>query len=208
MRRFLAITALAVLVVTLAAAAPAVARSTPRWSKAKVTYRDKSDDRAAVSTAVRWWNDAPGPLRLVKAKKGKRARVTIRSVSRNGVGWDGLTETAVRSGGLLASAKVSLNDVYLSDEVFEYVSEVAAHEIGHALGLPHLRDPCSLMYPSGSVATRCPGGAGPGRYFCGPQRADVRSTIARYGGSLGDWPGTSCAGSPPSSARAASARAR
>jgi hypothetical protein len=204
-RRVLAIAAVAAVVTALAAAAPALGLT--RWSKAKVTYRDKSDDRSAVATAVRWWNDAPGPLRLVKAKKGARARVTIRSVSRGCVGWDGLTETSVRSGGLLASAKVSLNDLYLRDEVSEYVDEVAAHEIGHALGLPHLRNKCSLMYPSGSVATRCPDGAGPGSYFCGPQRADVRSIIARYGGSLGDWPGTTCAGSPPS-ARAASARAR
>jgi hypothetical protein len=64
------------------------------------------------------------------------------------------------------------------------------------------------MYPTGSVATRCPGDAGAGRYFCGPQRADVRSIVARYGGSLGDWPGTRCAGSPPAGASAAFARAR
>jgi hypothetical protein len=75
-----------VAVLALTAAAPATARPTPRWSKAKVTYRDKSDDRSAVATAVGWWNDAPGPVRLVKATKGKRARVTIRSVSRPGSG--------------------------------------------------------------------------------------------------------------------------
>ena len=62
------------------------------------------------------------------------------------------------------------------------------------------------MFPSGSVATRCPDDAfrtdpGPGRFYCGPQRSDVRSLIARYGGSLGSWPGTICTGTPPPRAR-------
>ena len=197
---------LAALLTVLAAPAPASAGRGLRWADSTVTYRDKSKgaDKKAVRVAIAWWNDAPGPFTFVRAAGGDRADITIRSVSVSGVGWDGLAEWATDSRGYISAARLFLNDVYLSREDPEYVAEVTAHELGHAIGLPHLGDDCSLMYPSGSVATRCPGGAGSGRFFCGPQRSDVKSVIARYGGRLGAWRGTTCEGKPPPTARAAS----
>ncbi len=200
---------LAALAAILSAPPPASAGKGLRWADTKVTYRDKSKgaDREAVRLAIAWWNDAPGPFAFVRANGGDRADITIRSVSVRGVGWDGQAEWALDRRGYIAAARLSLNDAFLSKDDPEYVAEVAAHELGHAVGLPHLTDDCSLMYPSGSVATRCPGGAGVGRFFCGPQRSDVKSLIARYGGKLGGWPGTKCSGKPPRSARAASVAA-
>jgi len=197
---------LAALLAILAAPASAGAGKGLRWADATVTYRDKSKgaETKAVRLAIAWWNDAPGPFTFVRATGGDRADITIRSVSVQDARWDGLAETATDSRGYISAAKLSLNDVFLSGEDPEYVAEVAAHELGHAFGLPHLKDDCSLMYPSGSVATRCPGGAGAGRFFCGPQRSDVKSLVARYGGTLGSWRGTVCEGKPPRSARAAS----
>lgn len=189
------------------ASAPAATATGLRWPSSTVTYRDKSSERAAVATAVAWWNDAPSSFSFVRAARGARANVTVRSIDRPRTSWDGLARWRLSSRGRIASARLDLNEAYLSRDSPEYVAEVAAHELGHAIGLPHLSDRCSLMYPNSSVATRCPSGAGPGRYFCGPQAADVRSLIARYGGSLAGWPGTSCAGPPPGRS-AASARGR
>lgn len=196
---------LAALLAILAAAPPASAGKGLRWADTTVTYRDKSKgpEEQAVRTAIAWWNDAPGRFTFVRATDGARADVTIRSVSVPAADWDGLTEVGTDSRGYLSTATVSLNEVLLDEEDPEYVAEVTAHELGHAIGLPHLPNDCSLMYPSGSVATRCPGGAGSGRFFCGPQRSDVKSLVARYGGRLGGWPGTACKGKPPPSARAA-----
>ncbi|CAN5564858.1 hypothetical protein BH20ACT18_BH20ACT18_01510 [soil metagenome] len=198
---------LLVLLAAILAAPPAASAGKGlRWADSTVTYRNKSKgaDKKAVRVAIAWWNDAPGPFTFARATGGDRADVTIRSVEKQGVGWDGRAESALNRRGYISSATLSLNDVFLSDQDPEYVAEVAAHELGHAVGLPHLGDDCSLMYPSGSVATRCPGGAGAGRFFCGPQRSDVKSLIARYGGRLEGWRGTTCSGKPPRSARAAS----
>jgi hypothetical protein len=195
---------LAVALVALVSPASASALATPRWKSSRITYRDatkSSIDRAALRAAVRWWNAVPGPLTFVKVTG--RANITVRTGSVPGADFDGeaFFETDA-SGTFLTTASVELNDDLLAGEDPEYVAEVAAHELGHAFGLPHLGDKCSLMYTDGSVATRCPRTAGPrspGRsaFYCGPQRSDVRSLLARYPGSLGNWPGTICKGAPP-----------
>jgi len=209
--------ALVFVILLLAVPASASALATPRWKSSTVTYADKSKgslDRGAVKIAIKWWNDVPGPLKLVKAKSGRKANVTFYSVNTPGVAYDGLaTWSTDRTGTFFRTARMDLNDFYLEREDPEYVAEVTAHELGHALGLPHLRDKCSLEYPSGSVATRCPKNAGPtklgsGEYYCGPQRSDVKSLLARYPGSLGSWPGTICEGTPPSGERSAARAAR
>jgi hypothetical protein len=201
---------LAVLLVLLAVPASAAALSKPRWRSSTVTYVDKSKgtlDRGAVKIAIKWWNDAPGPVVLKKAPSGTKPNITFRSVNTSGVDYDGLaTFSTDRSGTYLVTARLDLNDFFLKREDPEYVAEVTAHELGHALGLPHLRDDCSLMFPSGSVATRCPEDAGTsdlssGQFYCGPQRSDVRALLARYPGSLGSFPGTVCNGTPPPRAR-------
>jgi Matrixin len=205
------------LLVVLAVPATASALSKPRWKSSTVTYRDNTKgslDRGAVKTAIKWWNDAPGPVVLKKARSGVRANVTFYSVSTSGVDYDGLARYATdRTGTYVVDARLDLNDFFLKQEDPEYVAEVTAHELGHALGLPHLRDDCSLMFPSGSVATRCPDDAfrtdpGPGRFYCGPQRPDVSSLLARYPGKLGSWPGTICEGTAPPRARNTARAAR
>jgi hypothetical protein len=206
--------AAAVLLIVLAVPASALALGKPRWKSSTITYRDNSKgslDKGAVKTAIKWWNDAPGPVVLKKAASGKKANVTFYSVSTSGVDYDGLaTYSTDSTGTYFVKARMDLNDFFLKQEDPEYVSEVTAHELGHALGLPHLKDNCSLMYPSGSVATRCPTNAGPqklasGQFYCGPQRSDVSSLLARYPGSLGSWPGTICTGTAPPRGRSAAA---
>jgi len=77
MRQLPGIAAVAAAALVLLVPASASALSKPRWRSSTVTYTDKSKgslDRNAVKTAVKWWNDAPGPLKLVKAKSGTRAK--------------------------------------------------------------------------------------------------------------------------------------
>src|SRR4051795_12009133 len=197
---------LALLLVLLAVPASASALSKPRWKSSTITYRDNSKgslDKNAVKTAVKWWNDAPGPVVFKRAASGQKANVTFRSVNTKGVDYDGLANYYTDSSGTyIVTATLDLNDYFLKREDPEYVSEVTAHELGHAIGLPHLKDDCSLMFPSGSVATRCPGDAGTktlgsGQFYCGPQRSDVSSLLSRYPGKLGSWPGSICTGTPP-----------
>src|SRR3954464_9354366 len=109
MRRILPIALLLLLVVP----ASASALSTPRWKSSTVTYTDKSKgslDRGAVKTAVKWWNDAPGPVKLGKAKKGKSANLTFYSTNTKGVDYDGLARYATdRSGTYITIARMDLN---------------------------------------------------------------------------------------------------
>jgi Matrixin len=201
------------LVLLFAVPASASALSKPRWKTSTITYRDTTKgslDKGAVKTAVKWWNDVPGPVVFKKARSGAKANITFRSVNTSGVDYDGLANYYTdRTNTYIVTATLDLNDFFLKREGKEYVSEVTAHELGHAIGLPHLKDDCSLMYPSGSVATRCPTDAGPKKlgsdqFYCGPQRSDVSSLLSRYPGKLGTWPGTICTGTPPDRARSAS----
>src|SRR4051812_19289079 len=146
MPRTIPLLALALL---LAVPASASALGKPRWKSPTVTYRDTTKgslDKNAVKTAVKWWNDAPGPVVMIKAASGQKANVTFRSVNTSGVDYDGLaTYSTDSTGTYIVKAFMDLNDFFLKREDPEYVSEVTAHELGHALGLPHLKDDCSLM---------------------------------------------------------------
>src|SRR3954447_13809956 len=139
MRRIL----LLALAVALLAPASASALSKPRWKSSTITYRDGSKgslDQGAVRIAIKWWNDAPGPVKLVKVASGKKPNITFRSISTSGVDYDGLaTYSTDSSGTFMRTARLDLNDFFLKREDAEYVAEVTAHELGHALGLPHLK---------------------------------------------------------------------
>ncbi len=188
MPSLLVMTATALLATLLFAAS---AQAIDKWPRSTVTFRDRSDWPAAVNLAVKWWNDAPGRLKLVRARPGQRAQVRIVSANLDSAGLAGLPP----------DGRVDLDRESFNAGEFRYQADVAAHEIGHALGLPHIKSQCALMYAEAETPAdipACNSTYPPGVVRCGPQRDDVRAMNRRYGGGVGEtFYGFRCASPGP-----------
>ncbi|MFI2781030.1 snapalysin family zinc-dependent metalloprotease [Streptomyces sp. ALB3] len=142
--------------VTLAAATAAHATPPPespvtKEAAAVVTLR-YDDSRAvgweaAVTAGVASWNRNVGSVRLVEAAPGTRAEIQIVATS----GWPQATLGPVRPGG---QVRVELGSQAVSQGYDR--TRIAAHEIGHSLGLPDTKPgPCSQLMSGSSAGTAC-----------------------------------------------------
>ncbi|MEV5982150.1 snapalysin family zinc-dependent metalloprotease [Streptomyces sp. NPDC052114] len=140
----------------LAMAPAANAVSTPDGSSAKaaaavVTLRyDDSQARgweAAIAAGVASWNSNVDNVKLVEAQPGTRAEIQIVATS----GWPQATIGPVRPGG---RGRVELGNQAVTQGYDK--TRIAAHEIGHNLGLPDTKPgPCSQLMSGSAAGTGC-----------------------------------------------------
>jgi hypothetical protein len=102
--------------------------------------------RAAVDA----WGSAGAGLRLVETSDTTAALLTIRWVDTLGGERGGYTDVSWDRSGRIKRARIYLaTRATISGRALsaEARREIALHEIGHALGLPHSSAPADVMYP-------------------------------------------------------------
>ncbi|MFJ5938857.1 snapalysin family zinc-dependent metalloprotease [Streptomyces sp. NPDC093071] len=155
---FKAGTSAAALVLAMAGAATAAPAPTsapaPESSAAEaavVTLR-YDDSRAggweaAIAAGVASWNANVSNVKLVEAAPGTRAEIVIVATT----GWPQATLGPVRPG---RQVRVELGSQAVSQGYDK--TRIAAHELGHSLGLPDTKPgPCSQLMSGSSAGTAC-----------------------------------------------------
>ncbi|MFF7953234.1 snapalysin family zinc-dependent metalloprotease [Streptomyces griseorubiginosus] len=134
-----------------AAAVPAPAAEPSAAQAAAVTLR-YDDSRAAgwesaIAAAVATWNANVSNVHLVEAAPGTAAEIQIVATT----GWPQATLGPVRPG---RQVRVELGSQAV-DQGYNK-TRIAAHEMGHSLGLPDTKPgPCSQLMSGSSAGTAC-----------------------------------------------------
>ncbi|KOX25636.1 MULTISPECIES: snapalysin family zinc-dependent metalloprotease [unclassified Streptomyces] len=134
-----------------ATAAPAPDRESSAAEAAAVTLR-YDDSRAggweaAIAAGVASWNANVSNVKLVEAAPGTRAEIVIVATT----GWPQATLGPVRPG---RQVRVELGSQAVGQGYDK--TRIAAHELGHSLGLPDTKPgPCSQLMSGSSAGTAC-----------------------------------------------------
>ncbi|NEY30616.1 snapalysin family zinc-dependent metalloprotease [Streptomyces sp. PRKS01-65] len=132
-----------------AATAPASAPSTAQAAAVTLRYDDSraAGWEAAIAAGVASWNASVSNVRLVEAAPGTAAEIVIVATT----GWPQATLGPVRPG---RQVRVELGSQAVSQGYNK--TRIAAHELGHSLGLPDTKPgPCSQLMSGSSAGTAC-----------------------------------------------------
>jgi snapalysin len=142
---------LTVTVVPAANAAPAAAPGASQRLAPTTLYYDDSqaaEFRSAVVAGAGSWNSSVSNVRLVEATGGQRADIRVIAFD----GWPQSTLGPVRSGGRQGTVYFGREAV---NEGYNTV-RIAAHELGHSLGLPDAKPgPCSSLMSGSTGGVSC-----------------------------------------------------
>jgi snapalysin len=132
-----------------AASDPAGESSAAQAAAVTLRYDDSraAGWEAAIAAGVASWNANVSNVRLVEAAPGTVAEIVIVATT----GWPQATLGPVRPG---RQARVELGSQAV-DQGYNK-TRIAAHELGHSLGLPDTKPgPCSQLMSGSSAGTAC-----------------------------------------------------
>jgi snapalysin len=142
----------AALILTMASAATAAPAAEHPTAQAAVVTLRYDDSRAAgwesaIAAGVASWNANVSNVKLVEAASGSGAEIVIVATT----GWPQATLGPVRPG---RQVRVELGSQAVSQGYDK--TRIAAHELGHSLGLPDTKPgPCSQLMSGSSAGTAC-----------------------------------------------------
>ncbi|MEU1079805.1 snapalysin family zinc-dependent metalloprotease [Streptomyces sp. NPDC005908] len=142
-------TALVLVTAGAASAAPAVEEPSAQAAVVTLRYDDSraAGWEAAIAAGVASWNANVSNVRLVEAAPGGAAEIVIVATT----GWPQATLGPVRPG---RQVRVELGSQAVNDGYNK--TRIAAHELGHSLGLPDTKPgPCSQLMSGSSAGTAC-----------------------------------------------------
>jgi len=155
-----------------------------RWPGSTITYRSTMPRGfdASIASAAQVWNTSGARIKLVKARRGARAQVTISYGPTYGAA--GLASLGRQSNAYLHINRGARPPKTLEDR--QSMARLYAHEFGHVLGLHHsTKTNCEIMNPNAAGATGCKLPAAPdtGYFQCRMLFPDdLRGITKLYGG--------------------------
>ncbi|GHF99851.1 peptidase [Streptomyces albogriseolus] len=142
-------TALVLATAGAASAAPSVEFPSAQAAVVTLRYDDSraAGWEAAIAAGVASWNANVTNVRLVEAAPGGAAEIVIVATT----GWPQATLGPVRPG---RQVRVELGSQAVNQGYNK--TRIAAHELGHSLGLPDTKPgPCSQLMSGSSAGTAC-----------------------------------------------------